>query len=298
MGSLMVFNKKKFRRATPWLRRNNGKSTIPRRQIVGALERQSHLLEKHEKRSADHNAIQTYVAILSLIMSFFTTFALGYISYIQYKSSERQVILEYAKVEPHFLVTSVGKNQTTYYGNKLSYFPNKLKISIQSGDAQIESVDIKKDMYIRIIDKNNKHHICIIRVDNYFSDMQSEDPFSANQLITKIQSSFKPDLPNGDFVLISPSNTWINIKFLDLFGKERTTLLTDGDQILDEYEIVREDGPPVFLKDIDGKIPQKSNDSEMLNGRINVNGVYPHLFQNVDAPSSEGCKYVLSRLAT
>lgn len=235
--------RKKFPKTKPWRRR--------KLSINSALNRQTQALESHEAKIAAHTALQSYIAIVTTIVSFVTTLALGYISYLQYKTSSRQVELDYAKIAPQWEFTTEtryprGGNDITFSG-PWDHYPIAANVSLQRGEAKVNKIQIFQDMQVSRATKLNKKFgvdICIARFENYFVWNGNGLKLSTNPKALQIADVPSWDVPAKgdriDTIRFSPKDTWAKVQFTDIFGKNREIVL----QIHDKYTSIAPNGVP------------------------------------------------------
>lgn len=114
------------------------------------LRKEAAALEEHEKRIANHTAIQSWTAIISLAMSVITTIALIFIAYSQYRVSERQVALEYAKSAPQFYAQVEQRFGEGEYGiTRGVRLPVSIALRLVHGDITLKDISVMQEIAIR-----------------------------------------------------------------------------------------------------------------------------------------------------
>ncbi len=223
--------------------RNHGSFKFRKKLSVNsALTRQSKALESHEAKIANHTALQSYVAIITTVVSFLTAVALGYISYLQYKTSSRQVELDYAKIAPQWELNVEtryprGHGNISLSGN-WDYYPISATLALQRGEARVNRVSVFQDMQVArvtTIHGMNNVQICIARFDNYFTWTGNGLKLSTSQKALQIADVPLREIRHGknisrDHIIFTPKDTWVKIGFVDLFGKSREITLHRDDK--------------------------------------------------------------------
>jgi hypothetical protein len=220
-----------------WSPLKHDKTGTQFRNIAKVLSLQGRTLNKHEDRLAQYSAIQTSTSVITLIFSVITTGLLIYIAYIQYRSTERQTTLEYAKISPQFVANIITANSkiTQSVNNKL---PTEVYVKLSRGDAVVTSLQVTQDFrvsHIVMTDGKNidSRNTCIVRSDNYFS-------VNLGQLKALATESFRPLINDPifvypketDFYIVAPVQTWVKIEYTDVFGVEQETVLTGSSGFL------------------------------------------------------------------
>jgi hypothetical protein len=202
--------------------------------LRSSITRQSQVLERHEKRVADHTVIQTYTGIINLAVSAITTIVLIYVAYQQYRVSaiqanvaDREVKLQYAQAEPYFTF-QVDKifSAIDIYAER-PWMPRKVTTNLSRGLANIKNVQLIQDINVFIIDeqRRNDHYNCLIRVRNYWEPENLGAIQTSNIFAQKVMSNpYRRMRNNRYFIGTEPKNTWAIVKFNDVFGEEESII--------------------------------------------------------------------------
>lgn len=217
----------KIRRKPPvWLTKKRADRKAGIVQYESSLTRQSRVLEQHEKRVADHTALQSGTAILSLIVSVATTLVLIWVAYMQYKTADRQVKLEYAKVEPSFdLVVEI--EPTTYIQNSIVLFdmPKRVRVIASRGDAVVTSVQYSQDagVYRRTDGKTGER--CQVEIASLLTGSGSAMDAAVAPMVSNAASSQYLRGPINSYTTVHMDTLWVNITYRDIFDQEKRRLL-------------------------------------------------------------------------
>lgn len=194
----------------------------PRKKYSGPTERFARIIEKHEKSIARHTAIQSWIGAVQLIVGASTTAALLYVTQQQYRASERQVLLEYAKVAPQF-AANITSFPTDLSAAVPTSFPRDLSVRISRGEASITDVTPIQEVEVSRLRKGG-HAVCAVRISNYFDSKSGNiTDFSAKLLfgnIARDPAKFQ-DAGMADFLIVRPQNSLVTITFDDIFGEKR-----------------------------------------------------------------------------
>jgi hypothetical protein len=257
-------------------------------QISKSLNRQSKILDKHEKTIAKHTAIQTAISWLSLVMGIVTTSALIGIAYFQFRAQERQVELEYAKVSPSFLVEI-----SAYRLQDEVKFPTALKVRLLRGEARVKAIHVHQDLIIAaIIDGRDEHLNCIARIDNYFSVDPNSLATSTHATVTSVARDPYRRFGKEHFMTVRPGATWVEIEFDDLFGKARQILYGNPPSGTPELQI------RALNSDI-RQIPNGKRSAEYLSEVVDASFrdakeiTYPRLWNPVTGLKDPECRELL-----
>lgn len=209
------------------------------------LSEQTAALTEHERKIANHTAIQSWTAIISLGMSVITTAALIFIAFSQYRVSERQVALEYAKSAPQFYAQIQYRSATDDYGaNTGVRLPVALELKVVHGDVTIKDISIVQEIAIR---RDNDFrglgalHPCTVSFNHWFAltpdRLQGTVSADVNTLFPSLEFMAADQRP----AFMDAGPTRIRVKYDDIFGREHIDLVT-----------VSEIGQVNVSKDIEG----------------------------------------------
>jgi hypothetical protein len=199
---------------------------------VEILKHHTDTLDRHERKIADHTAIQTWVAIVNTLVSLLTAGVLAYVAYLQFKTSNRQVELEYAKIAPQWSVTVKREApDSSVYTKGWDAYPAAIDIKLKRGEARITHVGVLQDLEVSTVIDQRVVNTCDVRIGNYIvfrSDSLSGAPHpKVRQIINE------PYRRVGlTTLLIDPGPTWVRIEFEDIFGKKRSVLLGGSEDVL------------------------------------------------------------------
>lgn len=218
---------KRIRRKPPiWLTQKRADKKAGIKQYESALNRQSRVLESHEERVANHTALQSKTAILSLIVSVATTLVLIWVAYMQYRTADRQVRLEYAKVEPSFSLT-VESREAAYLFNDVVIFglPTRVRVIASRGDAVVTNVELTQDAGAYRRNERSAGARCSLAIDRLFTSNSSGMEAILNPLLMRRVSGSYLRGPKPNFTTVYPEALWVTVTYSDIFGEERKTLL-------------------------------------------------------------------------
>lgn len=209
-------------------------------------------LSTYERSNIRHLTNQSRMAIVSLVLTATTTLALIYIAYLQYKTADSQVRLEYAKVAPIFFV------RTSFFSTKRSVsvineFPRSVEVKITRGDAKLSSISMAEDMRVTVSTGSgalNNAYTCIVRSEDYFMIRGDNSGADAQDTYTKVASHPIFSYPDkGTIFIISPIKTWVKLEYIDIFGNVRPVVFSGNASKLDQTlgDDFGTDGPyPLF----------------------------------------------------
>lgn len=206
------------------------------------LDRQADALDRHELLIARHTAIQSWTNVLSLLVTVITTIALGYIAVIQYRTSERQVALEYARSANRYAasvdyLTEDGRPQTEDTLGQPA-IPHDLKVRRTIGDSTIQNIFVWQEIVLSTERDVSPHGLfrpsgkeCRIVVTNWFLPRSGiDEDLRLNPRAKAAFSSIDFAAPNGEKWVMSAGPTYVFISSADVFGKDVDELLTvEGD---------------------------------------------------------------------
>lgn len=246
----------RIRRPPPaWLRGKRAGKPAGAARYESSLARQARVLEAHEKRVADHTALQSSTAIVGLIVSILTTVVLIWVAYQQYRTADRQVRLEYAKVEPSFTVSVEVAPNTTYVNNAVAVFdlPRRVRVIASRGDAVVEKVEFEQDVggYVsNLRDVVTNRDRCNLTVENLFSSTNGGlEAVLSPEFSRKISgSSFRG--PLSRYIGLHMDALWVEITYRDVFNETRKVLLKHEDGLTSVIASGKKDhifGPPYHV---------------------------------------------------
>lgn len=214
------------RKPAIWLTQKRADKKAGFKQHESALSRQSRVLESHEKRVADHTALQSKTAILSLVVSVATTLVLIWVAYMQYRTADRQVRLEYAKVEPSFSL-NVESRESAYLFNDVVIFdlPTRVRVIASRGDAVVTKVELTQDAGAYRKNGQSSGTRCALAIDRLFTSNSSGMEAALNPLLLRRVSGPYLRGPKPNYTTIHPEALWVTLTYNDIFGQERRTLL-------------------------------------------------------------------------
>ena len=194
------------------------------------LRNQAAALEEHEKRIANHTAIQSWTAIISLAMSVITTIALIFIAYSQYQVSQRQVDLEYAKSAPQFYARINTRRGEAEWGLVSGLeLPTDLSLRLVHVDITIKSVSVIQEIHIRRthdVRLTDTPIACAITFGSWFDLAPDKLEDQADQQAFKLLPSLSFTAADGRPAYLDKGPTRIFVKYDDLFGKEHVDVVT------------------------------------------------------------------------
>jgi hypothetical protein len=194
------------------------------------LRKQAEVLEEHEKRIANHTAIQSWTAIISLAMSVITTIALIFIAYSQYQVSQRQVELEYAKSAPQFYASVSMRRGTADWGISTGLeLPTDVSLRLVHGDITIKSISVVQEVHIRRTHDTRLTDTpisCAITFGSWFQLGPDQLEDQADQEVFKFFPNLNFTAADGKPAYIDKGPTRIFVKYDDLFGKEHLDVVS------------------------------------------------------------------------
>lgn len=188
---------------------------------------QAEALNRHEAEIARHTAIQSWTNIISVVIATVTTVALIAIAVEQYRTSKRQVDLEYARsanryefiVDTYPIEGSLG-----FYG-----LASGFHIQEKSG-SQILSIYVGQ-MATVSYDRDSPTPSCTILIHPWFQ-RKSRETFILRDDVKNIVTSGAVFDPRGERISIRPSVVSVYIKYIDVFGKVAIDYIEiEGDSI-------------------------------------------------------------------
>jgi len=216
-------------------KRSPPKSQGPRLRPPASAKRRSSIsahttaLAEHEKKIADHTAIQTVTAIISGVLTLVTTVALIAIAYQQYKVSDRQVSLEYAKSSPQFYASVEYRSGLDEYGYAPSavYVPIGLRLQLVRGDVKITGVSVYQEISIRRTDgfTASEGETCSVTFNDWFSMTPEKLEATANPQVNTLFPQLKFTAADGKPAFMSAGKTKLIVKYEDVFGKKHVDMV-------------------------------------------------------------------------
>lgn len=218
------------------------------------LERQADALDRHERLIARHTAIQSWTNILSLLVAVVTTIALGYIAYIQYKTSERQVALEYARSSNRYVASVIYKTADGRLQDETTEaqpaVPFEVRLERTRGDSTIRNLYIWQEIILSEGDQASGHGLyaparekCRLLVTNWFLPQSGiERDIRINPLAEGAFAAIAFTGADGTRLRLSAGKTLIFIETFDVFGNEVSDVI---DVSHDYYTVEQEniEGP-------------------------------------------------------
>lgn len=200
----------------------------PKDRVRKVLQAQTDALAQHEASIAKHTRLQTYVAII-------TTVVLATITFFQYRAGERQVRLEYAKTANQYDVTMSYRDRD---GSVVAHpwivrhsaMPYELTITKTAGISTITRVEVFQKF--RLMAEAAEIQVtgergCVVGTTYMF--LQEKPGSLEMSLPGHLNDSFQKTsftMPDGRVGKISAEETTIVIQFRDIFGKERSDVIS------------------------------------------------------------------------
>lgn len=200
----------------------------PKDRVRKVLQAQTDALAQHEASIAKHTRLQTYVAVI-------TTVILATITFFQYRAGERQVRLEYAKTANQYDVTMSYRDRdgtvTTHpWLVQDSAMPYELTITKTAGISTVTRVEVFQKFRLMaedtVIDVTGDRG-CVVGTTYMF--LQEKPGSLEMRLPGHLNDSFRQTsftMPDGRVGKMSAEESTIVIQFRDIFGKERSDVIT------------------------------------------------------------------------
>lgn len=186
--------------------------------LAHLLVHHSQAIEAYEKKVAEHTALQTWTAWISLFVSVVTTGALIWLGWLQSQAADRQVALAYAIAAPNFDL-EVDRESIVMPGRTpFASFPTAFEVLNAGAEVRVE--DLVIDHYVDVQRSWTDEPVCTLRIRNWFrqdSELSGTGPNSS-------QVVFVGD-PNVDFV---SREVVVQVEYLDVFGDPKSQTLREG----------------------------------------------------------------------
>jgi len=167
--------------------------------------------------------------MISLAMTVVTTAALIFIAHSQYKVSERQVALDYAKSTPQFsarVISRHGEDSGLPTGVEI---PTGINLQQVHGDITIKSISVIQEISVRRtndIRTPDTEVSCTITFQGWFDLAPDRLETQANSSVFQLLPSLSFIAADGRPAYLDRGATRIFVKYDDLFGQEHVDIVT------------------------------------------------------------------------